>query len=86
MSDVLTGKKKYKDAVKEGVMYKTAAKVVKKAKQNYNYFKAGVAEEMKTNTRLIRIKHTPENYRTKEDIDFMESQNKTKHIKSKRPK
>ena len=58
-------------------------KIIKKLKENYGYFKAGVREEMKENKRLTKIKNTPWEERSKANQAWADIMNKTNRKKSK---
>jgi len=56
-------------------------KIIKKIKENYGYFKRGVAEDRKEYEKLQRIKNTPWDDRTKLEQDWADMMNKTKRRK-----
>lgn len=64
-----------------GKAYAYGKKVVKKVKDNYGYFKAGVKADRAEYEKLQRIKNTPENFRTKEDTDYANYHNTRGRVK-----
>jgi hypothetical protein len=58
-----------------GKAYAYGKSVVKKAKDNYGYYKLGKAVDDQEYAKLQRIKNTPENNRTQADIDYAEYHN-----------